>query len=68
MKNAEFKLQLEYELKSEKALEHHLEVLRLGLDLPSDKFEEFYLQEHETYQKVLDGLLLEFESKLKGIE
>lgn len=62
------KLELQYEIKSQKALEHHLNVLTIALDLPADEFEKFYWQERETYNKVQEALLLEYEQKLKGVE
>lgn len=61
------KLGLQYEIKSQKALEHHLNVLRIAMDLPADEFEEFYWEEWETYKKVQEALLLELERKMKGI-
>lgn len=57
----------EYEDRAQQALEHHLKVLELAYKLPSDEFERFYWQEQETYSKVLKGLLLELEWKMKGI-
>ena len=62
------KLELQYEIKSQKALEHHLNVLRIAMNLPADEFEEFYWQERETYNKVQEALLLELEQELKGVE
>lgn len=62
------KLKLQYEIKSQKALDHHLNVLRMAMDLPADEFEEFYWQERETYKKVQEALLLELEQELKGVD
>lgn len=64
----ETKLVLQYEIKSQKALEHHLNVLRIAMDLPVDEFEEFYWEEQETYKKVQEALLLELEQELKGVD
>lgn len=66
MKQSQF--EKEYEERAQKALEHHLKVLELAYKLPADEFEQFYWQERETYSKVLKGLLLELDWKMKGIE
>lgn len=66
MKQSQF--EKEYKARAEEALEHHLKVLELAYKLPSDEFEQFYWQEHETYSRVMKGLLLELEWKMKGIE
>lgn len=58
----------EYEKRAQKALDHHLKVLELAHNLPNDKFEEFYDQEIETYGNVLQGILLQLDYEMKGIE
>ena len=45
-----------------------LKVLELAHKLPIDKFEEFYDQEIETYGNVLQGILLQLDYEMKGIE
>lgn len=66
MNEAEF--HMEYEKRAQKALEHHLKVLELAHNLPSDEFEDFYDQEIETYGNVLQGILLQLDYEKKGIE
>ena len=68
MEKSKSELKLQYELKSEEALIHHLEVLTLALDLPADKFEEFYRQEREAYNTLQEGLLSQFEQDMEGAE
>lgn len=58
----------EYEKRAQKALDHHLKVLELAHNLPIDKFEEFYDQEIKTYGNVLQGILLQLDYEMKGIE
>lgn len=65
MKKSQF--DKEYEERAQQALVHHLKVLELAYKLPSDEFEQFYWQEQETYSKVLKGLFLDLEWKMKGI-
>lgn len=58
----------EYEKRAQKALDHHLMVLELAHKLPIDKFEEFFDQEIETYGNVLQGILLQLDYEMKGID
>lgn len=64
----ETEFHIEYEKRAQQALEHHLKVLELAHNLPTDEFEDFYDQEIETYGNVLQGILLQLDYEKKGIE
>ena len=64
----ETKFHMEYEKRAQKALQHHLKVLELAHKLPIDEFEEFFDQEIKTYGNVLQGILLQLDYEMKGID
>lgn len=64
----QLQFEIEYKQRAEEALEHHLRVLELAYNLPSDEFKQFYSEEYEAYRRVMKGLLLELDQQTKGIE